>query len=120
MTPADYPAVACATGMRHPALLALRGIVKHAIPCGAFLDCTNEATTFTPNAALGDVQCCQRCYDRMASIRGVRPTWHTPGDDGRCEHCDVGVEWTGSDDPNEWGAYADSTGSLFCSDDTND
>lgn len=28
MTPADYPAVACATGMRHPVLLELRGIVK--------------------------------------------------------------------------------------------
>lgn len=70
MTPADYPAVACATGMRHPVLLELRGIVKHATPCMAFLNCTNEATTTTPNAALGDVACCQRCADRMLSIRG--------------------------------------------------
>lgn len=36
----------------------------------AFLNCTNEATTTTPNAALGDVACCQRCADRMLTIRG--------------------------------------------------
>ena len=34
-------------------------------------------------------------------------------DGGKCE-CGAEVEWTGSNDPNEGGDYADADGSIYC------
>jgi hypothetical protein len=41
---------------------------------------------------------------------------HSPVDPyngGKCE-CGAEVEWTGSNDPNEGGDYADADGSIYC------